>query len=244
LGVALVWIIFAAGCATQQAQGPAAATSIQSVQYFPFQVKGYENTYPKRRVVVVAVTDARDFKDAGAAGHEPFEGHPAIGTVFAEDGAVAQRLYGPALGELIAGAIADAADEAGMNATVSPLPLKAALAARQADYVISATVTRTWVSKHRGPERWAGPSWRAEAVVTLATTIYKPPFDVAFWSGESSSTYDDPPTPASGGLGGDATGIYDQPGEVLSVALTRAVAGLFQHDDLRSLIEQDTIRLH
>jgi hypothetical protein len=29
----------------------------------------------------------------------------------------------------------------------------------------------------------------------------------------------------------------------LSVALTRAVAGIFKRDDLRTLVEQDTIRI-
>ncbi|MGH7843415.1 MAG: hypothetical protein ACREQT_18095 [Candidatus Binataceae bacterium] len=232
------------GCASNQAQHASAAASVQSVQYFPFQVKGYEDTYPKRQVAVVAVTDARDFKDASAPGHEPFEGHPAIGAVFAEDGQVSQRLYGPALDELVGAALVQAAQEAGMSASASSLPLAAELAARKADYVISARITRCWVSKRRGPARWPGPSWRAEAVVVLDTTIYKPPFDVAFWQGESSSTYDDPPAAAGGAFAGDETEIYDQPGEVLSVALTRAVAGLFQRDDLRTLIAQDTIRLH
>jgi len=232
--------VIAAGCASNQAASPLAANSVESVQYFPFQVKGYENTYPKRQVAVVAVVDARDFKDAGAGGHEPFEGHPAIGTVFAADGQVAQRLYGPALGDLFAGAIAQAGQEAGMSATVSPTPLKAELAARKADYVISARVKRCWVTKHRGPDGWAGPSWRTEAVVALSVTIYKPPFEVAFWQGDSASRYDDPPV--GGGAGGDETGIYDQPGEVLSVALTRAVAGLFRQDDLRTLIAQDPIK--
>jgi hypothetical protein len=234
--------LVAAGCASNQPATQPAASSVESVRYFPFQVKGYENTYPKRRVVVVAVADARDFKDAGAAGHAPFEGHPAIGTVFAADGQVAQRLYGPALGELVAGAIAQAAQEAGMTATAAREPLQAELAARKVDYVISATITRCWVAKHRGPDRWAGFSWRAEAVVSISATIYKPPFAVAFWQGESSSIYNDPP--AGGGAGGDQSAIYDEPGEVLSVALTRAVAGLFQHDDLRTLIAQDTIRMH
>jgi hypothetical protein len=234
------------GCATNQARnGAAAATiSVQTVQYFPFQVKGYEGTYPKRQVVVLTAVDARDFKDAGTAGHEPFEGHPAIGMVLAEDGKVSQRLYGPALDELITTAVAQAAQEAGMIAVVSSNPLKAELSGRRADYVVSATIVRCWVIKHRGQDRGGGPSWRSEAVVTLQATVYKPPFDVAFWSGDSSSTYDDPPSTASGGMGMEDSEIYDQPGEVLSVALTRAVAGLFQHDDLRTLITQDPIRPH
>jgi hypothetical protein len=34
--------------------------------------------------------------------------------------------------------------------------------------------------------------------------------------------------------------IYDHPGEVLSVALTRAVAGIFKREALHQLIVQDS----
>lgn len=62
-----------------------------------------------------------------------------------------------------------------------------------------------------------------------------------FWQGTSSSLYNDPPI-GSFGLGPeDEAGVYDNPGEVLSVALTRAVAGIFQHEDFRTLVSQDEI---
>jgi len=71
--------------------------------------------------------------------------------------------------------------------------------------------------------------------------IYKPPFPVPFWQSSSAAEYNDPPTPAAGARPEDETEIYDQPGEVLSVALTRAVAGIFRRDDLRTLVLQDVI---
>jgi len=37
----------------------------------------------------------------------------------------------------------------------------------------------------------------------------------------------------------DQASIYDQPGEVLSVAFTRSVEGIFKRSDLHSLIIQD-----
>lgn len=218
------------------------ATSIQAAQYYPYLVKGYEDTYPKRRVVVVAGVDARNFKDVGMATHEASGGHPAIGVVLDQEKQIDELLYGPPLDALVQNAIVQAANEAGLNAAASPMVLRDALAARKADYVIGASVTRCWVIKRRGPDRWAGPSWSAVADVALAVTVYKPPFDVAFWQGEAASTYDDPPAPLSGGVSADETELYDQPGEVLSVALSRAVAGIFQREELHSLIEQDRIQ--
>jgi hypothetical protein len=214
--------------------------SIQTVEYYPFQVKGYENTYPKRRVVIVPTLDARDFRDIGGAEHQPYEGHPAIGVVLGRTGKTYQRLYGPPINPLIEDAIAHAAQEAGMIATASTLPLKRELAARDCDYVIAAKITRLWVNKHRGPDTEGGVTWFAAADVALDVSIYKPPFEVAFWEGESAATYDDPPPAPAGVNPEDETEIYDEPGQVLSVALTRAVAGIFKRDSLHMLIVQDS----
>ena len=41
----------------------------------------------------------------------------------------------------------------------------------------------------------------------------------------------------------DEAGIYDEPGQVLSVALTRTVAQIFQRQDLRNLMLEDDIRV-
>ena len=218
--------------------------SIQTVEYYRFQVKGYENTYPKRRVAVASIVDARDFTDAGAAGHEPYQEHPAIGAVLGRKGEIYQRLYGPPLSPLIENAIAQAAGEAGMAATATALPLKRELAARDCDYVIAAKLTRLWVNKKRGPDTQDGVTWFAAADVALDVSVYKPPFDVAFWHGESAATYEDPPPVASSVNPEDEMEIYDQPGQVLSVALTRAVAGIFQRDSLRTLIQQDSMTRH
>jgi len=47
------------------------------------------------------------------------------------------------------------------------------------------------------------------------------------------------------GLGSeDEAGIYDEPGQVLSVALTRSVRLIFQRQDLRNLMLEDDIKSH
>lgn len=216
--------------------------SIQTVEYYPFQVKGFENTYPKRRVVVVSTVDARDFTNAGAAGRESYNGHPAIGAILGRKGEVYQRLYGPPLTPLIENSIAQAAEEAGMTATTTALPLDRELTLHDCDYVIAARLTRLWVNKRRGPDTPDGVTWFAAANAALEISVYKPPFNVAFWHGESSATYDDPPPLAAGANPEDEMEIYDQPGQVLSVALTRAVAGIFQRESLHTLIQQDLVR--
>lgn len=237
-------IVLLAGCAASNS-GTAgmAPVSIQSLQYYPFQVKGYQKSFPGKKIIVLTATDSRSFKDSGAANHDPYEGHPAIGLVLDRHGQVAQRLYGPDLAPLISDAIAQSAKEAGMVSASSPLPLQAALKARGASYVLQAKITGLWVVKQRGVETEGGPTWFSAADVALNVTIYKPPFAVPFWQGQSAAEYNDPPTPTSGSRLQDETEIYDQPGEVLSVAMTRAVAGIFRHEDLHTLVVQDSIPL-
>jgi hypothetical protein len=78
----------------------------------------------------------------------------------------------------------------------------------------------------------------------LDVEIYKSPFSVPFWAGTVADTYYDPPV-GSFGLGAeDEAGIYDEPGQVLSVALTRAVAGIFRRTDLRDLMLEDDVHPH
>ena len=214
--------------------------STQALQYYPFQVKGYQNTYPKRRVMVLTAVDARDFKDISGAAHSPDSGNPAIGVIRDRSGEIVQRLYGPALEPLVQQAIAQAAQEAGMISSSSGMLLKQALTARQAQYLVAAKIARFWVDKHRGPDNAAGPTWSATAEVALDVVVYKPPFQVPFWQGESDATYDDPPAPVAGTAPEDETEIYDDPGQVLSVGLTRAVAGIFKRDDLHTLITEDS----
>jgi hypothetical protein len=122
----------------------------------------------------------------------------------------------------------------------SDLPLKEALSSRQAQYVIATKIARFWVDKHRGPDNAAGPTWSANAEVALDVVIYKAPFEVPFWQGESDATFDDPPAPVSGAAPEDETEIYDDPGQVLSVGLTRAAGGVFKRDDLHTLITEDS----
>jgi len=245
-GTALVCgiMLSLAGCATANQENlrtGAAAVSIKTLQYYPFQVKGYQKSFPNKRIVVLASADGRSFREAGDANHEPYQGHPAIGVVLDRHSQVTQQLYGPELAPLLTAAIAQSAQEAGMTSATSPLALKDALKARGADYLLVATVTGLWVVKQRGVDNEGGPTWFSAADAALDVTIYKPPFSVPFWQGVSAAEYNDPPKPVAGARPEDETEIYDQPGEVLSVALTRAVAGIFQRDDLRTLVVQDTI---
>ena len=236
-------MLILAGCATAPYHENLGLppVSVQSLQYYPFQVKGYQNSYPHKRIVILASADARSFKDAGTVTHDPYQGHPAIGVVLDRHSVVAQHLYGPDLAPLISDAITQSAHEAGMVSSTSTQALTDALKARGADYVLVAVVTAMWVVKQRGVGTEGGPLWFSAADVALEVTIYKPPFAVPFWQGSSAAQYNDPPTPASGTSPEDETEIYDQPGEVLSVALTRAVAGIFRRDDLHTLVLQDTI---
>jgi hypothetical protein len=182
---AILWL---AGCSSlRQRQVYMEPASTQTLDYYPFQVKGYQNTYPKKRIVVIPILDRRDFKDAAGVGHVPYKGQPAIGVILDQSGKIDQRLYGPALEPLMQNAVARAAQEAGMFSSTTALGLTQTLAARNSDYVLMAAITRCWVNKHRGPDNPSGVTWFAAADVALEVFIYKPPFSVPFWQGDSVS---------------------------------------------------------
>jgi hypothetical protein len=243
--IVLAMALGAAACSTTTGgQAAMPAVSIQTLQFYPYMVKGFQNSYPKHTIVVIMPTLLRDFTQAGNADHTPYQGHPAIGVILDQRDQVDQRLYGPELGPLLRDAIAEAAREAGMTASTTTNSLQTELQARRDDYVLAASLTELWVVKQHGKNTEAGPSWFSAAHVSMNVAIYKPPFDVPFWQGASSAQYDDPAMPAGGAMPEDETEIYSQPGQVLSVALSRAVAGIFQHDDLHTLLLQDVPRNH
>jgi hypothetical protein len=237
-----------AGCAStvQQEIAKMPPTSVQELSYYPFQVKGYQNSYPHKRILVLMPVDARDFKDAGGQNHQPLDGNPATGVVLGPSGAVVQRIYSQPLPQLVQQAIVKSAEEAGMVASASNATLDAALKQVNEDYILTSRITRCWVNKHdggypRSSNGSASPLWFTTADVSLEVTIYKPPFDVPFWQGVSTDTYKDPPADNGSGVG-EEIAIYAHPGQVLSVALTRVVAGIFKREALHTLVLQDTIR--
>jgi hypothetical protein len=229
------------GCATIGGGAPAPVTnSTQTLEYYPYQVKGYQNSYPKKTILILMPADVRDSSGDAA----PLNGDPAVGVVIGESGNLAQRLYASPLGPIVQQAIGRAADEAGLSASSSPDVDYKKGVKNNTEYVLASKIRRCWVKKGRAANGQYGPVWRTMADFSLDVSIYKPPFSVPFWTGSSNDTYYDPPV-GSFGLGPeDEAGIYDEPGQVLSVALTRSVAGIFQHQDLRNLILEDDIKSH
>lgn len=232
--------ILSSGCATIGGGAPPPTiSSTQTLEYYPYQVKGYQNSYPKKNILILMTSDAR----ATTGDAAPLNGNPAIGIVNGETGNVAERLYSEPLGPIVQAAIGKSADEAGLSASASKeVVYKPGVA--QTEYVLESKIKRCWVKKSRGASGQYGPVWRTAADFAMDVTIYKPPFSVPFWTGTTNDTYYDPPV-GSFGLGSeDEAGIYDEPGEVLSVAMTRTVAAIFQRQDLRNLMLEDDIRSH
>ncbi|HUO03945.1 MAG TPA: hypothetical protein VMU16_01985 [Candidatus Binataceae bacterium] len=227
-----------AGCAA----GPSMSNTnaIQTLEYYPFQVKGYQNSYPHRTIMVLMPTDARG---AVASGDAPQGDNPVGGIAFGENGADEHALYSEPIGPIVQAAIVRSASEAGLVSSTSSSSDYKAGTTVPTNYVLAATITKCWVKKRRGAAQ-PGPLWQTQAEFALDVRIFKPPFSVPFWSGSSSKTYFDPPV-GSFALGSeDEAGIYDDPGQVLSVALTQAVAGIFQRPDLRELMTEDNARAH
>jgi hypothetical protein len=245
-GAAALWIflpLLLGGCASLYTYGVnLPPTSVQAIEYYPRLVKGYENTYPQRRVLVLPASDEREFKDPTASGHLPDpSGNPAIGVVLDQQHQIVQRIYSEPLDALVQKSFAAAAVEAGFSALPSDKSLTAALQRTDFDYVLAPKIVRCWVKKRRGPDDHFGPTWLTSADFAVRVAIYKPPFRTPFWQADSSATFDDPPLGSLMSSPEDDTSIYDQPGEVLSVALTRAVADVFRRSDLHTLVEEDTI---
>jgi hypothetical protein len=228
------------GCATT-GNGPYApvTTSTQTLEYYPYQVKGYQNSYPRKTILILMPTDARNV----AGDLAPLNGSPAVGIVVGESGNVTERLYSAPLGPILQAAIGRSADEAGLSASSSPDVTYKPGVKNTTEYVLESKIKRCWVKKSQGASSaYGGPVWRSAADFVLDVSIYKPPFSVPFWTGSTDDTYYDPPM-GSFGLGpDDEAGIYDEPGQVLSVALTRTVAAIFQRQDLRNLILEDDIK--
>ena len=232
--------MLSSGCATIGGGAPPPTiSSTQTLEYYPYQVKGYQNSYPKKNILILMTADAR----ATTGDAAPLNGNPAIGIVNGESGNIAERLYSEPLGPIVQAAIGKSADEAGLSASASKeVVYKPGVA--QTEYVLESKIKRCWVKKSRGASGQYGPVWRTAADFAMDITIYKPPFSVPFWTGSTNDTYYDPPV-GSFGLGSeDEAGIYDEPGEVLSVAMTRTVAAIFQRQDLRNLMLEDDIRSH
>ncbi len=238
--LALATLAWAAGCSLVSSGGtmPKGPVSVQKVEYYPYQVKGYQNTYPNRTLVVLMPLDSRSDKDSGP---QAPSGTVPIGEVTDRQNNVIQRLYSSPLPAIVQQAIFRSAGEAGFSASVAPESAYQPDRYRNAAYVLQSEIERCWVKKSRGPDGRSGPTWRTVASFALKLALYKPPFKVPFWQGTSASTYHDPPI-GSLGLGPeDEVGIYDKPGQDLSVAVTRGVAGIFEHRGLHTLILQDIV---
>jgi hypothetical protein len=239
--IAIAMLTAVSACSTATGNGSGAvegqppSNSVQKLEYYPYQVKGYQNSYPRRSVLVLMPSDDRDL--SAAPNHEALDGKPYLGVVLGRDGDVIQRLYSDPLGPIAQKAIAGAAQEAGMTAETADYSDYTPSRAREQDYVIVSVIKRCAVKKRHG----AGKAWNTAADFAIAVIVFKPPFKIPFWQGVLQSTYNDPPV-GSFGLGSeDEAGIYDDHGEVLSVALTRAIAGIFERNDFRTLVKQDQI---
>lgn len=222
------------GCSAVNPSSKLEPASNQTLEFYPGLVKGFERTYPARHLIVLAVTDACGSKNQTSSGQ-------MIGTTVDAQGQTIQELYTTGLSDTVQKALVQAAQEAGMISTASNVshysgePL-------DADYVLECTVVKCWVKKQRAADN-SGENSQTVAQFGIDATIYKPPFHVPFWQGTTSETYSDPPD-NPGMMSEDQASIYDQPGEVLSVAFTRSVEGLFKNGNLHSLIVQDRMMRH
>lgn len=217
---------------------PTAAVSTQKLEYYPYQVKGYQKTYPNRTFLVLMPVDARPHRKTRS---DAPAGEVPIGVLTNKANKIVQRLYSEPLPAIVQHAIYESADEAGFRAAKTQQTSYVPDRDFKATYVLQTRIVRCWIKKHQSSSGKNGSRWNTTAEFALKLVLYKPPFKIPFWQGSSSSAYYDPPV-GSFGLGPeDEVGIYDHPGQDLSTALTRAVAGIFEHQSLHTLVVQDNI---
>ena len=229
-----------AGCSTVNSASNLEPASSQNIVFYSGLVKGFEHTYPARHILVLAVTGACAPNNQAAA-QDSLPGQE-IGVTLDARGQRIQRLYTSDLTTVVQKALEQAAQEAGMIASGSPETQYAGQTV-DADYVLQSRIVKCWVRKQRVVDADKSASWQTVAQFALDATIYKPPFHVPFWHGVSNETYSDPPD-NPGLMPEDQASIYDEPGEVLSVAFTRSVEGVFKRSELHSLITQDRALRH
>jgi hypothetical protein len=170
---------------------------------------------------------------------EPYGSDTPVGSIEDASGGISNELYTDPLSPIVQAAMIQSARESGLIASPAPGTAYQANQYLKDDYVLESKITRFWVTRKSGPGGQAGPAWFTQADVEIGVIIYKPPFKIPFWQGVSAATYEDPPLDSSSASPEDETAIYDQPGEVLSVALTRSVAGIFNRTALHALIIED-----
>jgi len=229
-----------AGCSTVSSTSNMEAASNQNLVFYAGLVKGFEHTYPPRHILVLAVTDACG--TSGTATGDSSAQAQEIGVTLDSRGERIQRLFTADLASVVQKAIEQAAQEAGMIPSASTETQYTARPTN-ADYVLQSRVVKCWVKKQRVVDSDKNGSWQTVAQFELDASIFKPPFQVPFWQGASAETYSDPPD-NPGMMPEDQASIYDEPGEVLSVAFTRSVEGLFKRGELHSLIAQDRALHH
>lgn len=240
--ITIPWAL--AGCAAIAAPEPhMPAVSVEHLEYYSGEVKGYQKTYPESHILVLPPIDRRQLpvlKDLGGPGlGVPGEG-TEVGIVSDHNGVIIQRIYAPPIESVVQSALAKSAKEAGLVPTLSNQALESALHRTDEDYVLASQITNYWALKRPIYDPIGDQTiWVTAAVFALDVQIYKPPFHVAFWEGRRAISYSDPPL--TYGLDPvDSVAMYDRPGQVLSVAVTRAVAGLFADSDLHELIAEDS----
>src|SRR5258708_10675309 len=127
-----------------------ATTSVQTIEYYPYLVKGYQNSFPHRSILILLPTDARNMGETGVSDTAPLNGNPAIGVAVDKDGNVTQRLYAPPLGPILQNAIARSGAEAVLTA-FSSIDSAYKSGVRNANaYVLESKITKCWVKKTHG----------------------------------------------------------------------------------------------
>lgn len=194
------------------------------LHYLPGFVPGSERIFGPVRIAVMP-------PDGAIA-----TGRVRVGGVYSADGTVERSFYAEDLGGVVSAAVIRALADAGLKPVASePLRHGAASLPVGIDYVLATSIELASINQRFGTEQTVhGQYFEMKAKVRIKFTLSsraKPDL----YTGEILGTENEPPAPVGGEV---FLPLETDPGESMSVALSRAVGALMLQSGFRTALPQ------
>jgi hypothetical protein len=201
LAVTLAAAFWSAGCGSPR---------LLKVRYLPGFVPGSEHIFHPARIAVFP------------AGGELSQGRVKVGAIYASDGTLQNDLYVRDLGAAITAAVMRSLADAGLKPTLVASPSSKDLPAG-IDFLLVTTIEKVSVFKRFGAEKTVhGQFFTMQSRVKLGFLLSSRARPVLFRAA-MTGTEDEPPMPVNKEV---FLPLETDPGESLSVAMSRAVGAL------------------
>jgi hypothetical protein len=194
------------------------------LHYLPGFVPGSERIFGPVRIAVLPA-------DGALA-----TGRVRVGGVYSAEGSVERSFYAEDLGGAVTAAVIRALADAGLKPVASgPLRHGAASLPVGVDYVLASSIELSSINQRFGAEQTVhGQYFEMKAKVRIKFTLSSRA-NPDLYTGEVLGTEDEPPAPVGGEV---FLPLETDPGESMSVALSRAVGALMLQSAFRNALPQ------